>query len=81
MPLVTPLLHEKPTNSSSLSAPSTETPPSDDSSNAVSQALDSVTTKADVSSSAAQTTKSQVKEAAEKVFEQQERKEREGESG
>lgn len=87
MPLPTPLTaaptHESPSNSSTLSAPVSETSNTDPSST-ISQILDSVPATdvgASQGSTAGEQMKSQVEEAAEKVFEQREGKEREGGSG
>ena len=87
MPLPTPLTaaptHESPSNSSTLSAPVSETSNTDPSST-ISQILDSAPATdvgASQGSTAGKQMKSQVEEAAEKVFEQREGKEREGGSG
>ncbi|KAL8877041.1 MAG: hypothetical protein Q9192_008753 [Flavoplaca navasiana] len=72
--------HESPSNSSSLSAPASETSNTNLSSK-ISQILDSAPDTdvgASQGSTAGKQMKSQVEEAADKVFEQREGKEREG---
>ncbi|KAL8699374.1 MAG: hypothetical protein Q9201_006032 [Fulgogasparrea decipioides] len=72
--------HESPANSSTLSAPTSET----SAISAVSEALDSVPevdAGTSSGSAAAKKTKGQVEELAENVFEQREGKEREGGGG
>ena len=75
--------HESPSNSSTLAAPNAETS-SVDPSSAVKRALESepdADAGASAGSSAAGTMKSQVEEAAEKVFQEREGKEKEGGGG
>lgn len=72
--------HESPANSSTLSVPVSET----NTSSAVTQALESVPeadTGASKGSDAAQKMKGQIEEAADKLFEEREGKDKEGGSG
>ncbi|KAL8975846.1 MAG: hypothetical protein Q9205_008036 [Flavoplaca limonia] len=75
--------HESPFNSSTVSAPASETS-NPDAPSKISQMLDSAPDTdvgASQGSTAGKQMKSQVEEAAEKVFEQREGKEREGGGG